>query len=569
MEDNLFTSIKKPQTKIKIFVDPEILSDFETIHFPTEFQLVTSHTNYSLLKLNGCLRFKLPNGELEDYPYYLKNIEMLLNYISQANNSTEHTLNLEAMNKLTKKIEKKLYSSISINPKDNIKDLWNQIVKKIYSITTESHGLSLLVEKILQIPFFQNFESSLILIHIKGQSKAELLGAIWKNEKVQFPVEVSHFNHFFSAVKKSKIKSFATENFPALKLPFYGKFLAKEVTSKIFNLVFISSRHDFLAFSKNEIELFEMCMDLLVPHFERLIDQEFSNKRIAELRLCIKEFPIPVKIKSIVKNTSIANDQFNPDLQDTDVFFTQNFGDMYTIELYDCDQLRQYAFDLFHFQRISLLGELLNTLRHELSNPLFGLRLGAQLFSTLDIRNDDESIMKEIDKNIERCQLIIENFSNLYQAQGEVKSVTIDKLIYESILLSKSETREVRKKIILPDDCKNILLNVPAIFVVQILFNLFINAAQAMRSNLGEKLVLVKITKCSINLFIDVVDNGPGVPEEHVFDLFKPFFTTKSYGTGLGLLLSRNMALKMGGNLEYLNNNTSTGAHFRLSLPLK
>jgi len=69
-------------------------------------------------------------------------------------------------------------------------------------------------------------------------------------------------------------------------------------------------------------------------------------------------------------------------------------------------------------------------------------------------------------------------------------------------------------------------------------------------------------------LQIGIHDNGPGISGDQVTQLFKPFFTTKPQGTGLGLLLSRNLAIKMGGNLEYLVNNTEKGAHFRLTLPL-
>ena len=51
-------------------------------------------------------------------------------------------------------------------------------------------------------------------------------------------------------------------------------------------------------------------------------------------------------------------------------------------------------------------------------------------------------------------------------------------------------------------------------------------------------------------------------------NLFKPFFTTKSQGTGLGLVLSRNLTLKMGGNLEFISNPNQKGASFRLTLPV-
>jgi C4-dicarboxylate-specific signal transduction histidine kinase len=261
------------------------------------------------------------------------------------------------------------------------------------------------------------------------------------------------------------------------------------------------------------------------------------------------------------------NDLYTSELQDKDIFFNKKVKGPFSIDLYDSDELRHYAFDLFHFQRISLLGELLNTLRHELSNPLFGLKLGSQLFAIMDVNTDNKEIMAEIEKNVNRCQVIIENFSNLYQIQNESKPVTIKKIIDEAVVLSKSEGREVRKTIEFQNESEQQLLDVPLIFVVQIIFNLIVNAAQAMKNMASPKEIKLLISTQEMNVFIDVIDNGPGIPDDKSSQLFKPFFTTKTQGTGLGLVLSRNLALKMGGNLEYLVNNNGKGAHFRLTLP--
>ncbi len=454
-----------------------------------------------------------------------------------------------------------------MNPGDNVKDLWDEIIKKVNLISNESHSLRSLMEKLLDVPFLQKFESSLVILHLKGQTKAELLGIIWRSEKAQSLIEVKDFNTFFNSIKKSKIKSFSTDSFPKMNLPFNGSFLAKEVMSKKYSMVALVSRHDFLNYSKDEIELFETCIDLLQPHFERLVEQEFSHKRISELRVCLKDFPLPLRIRDNVSGSTFMNDLYTSELQEKDIFFNKKVQNQFSVDLYDSDDLRHYAFDLFHFQRISLLGELLNTLRHELSNPLFGLKLGSQFFCMMDVLPDSKELMQEIEKNIIRCQVIIENFSNLYQIQHETKPVQVKKIIQESIMLSKSEGREVKIGISYLNQTENISLEAPLIFVVQIIFNLIVNAAQAMKTVTVSKELQLLIDCTDHELYIDVIDNGPGIPGDKISQLFKPFFTTKTQGTGLGLVLSRNLALKMGGNLEYLVNNNSSGAHFRLTLP--
>lgn len=568
MENRPHPSDQEATEYVTLFIDPHILTDFEALDL-SRFKLSEeSSAKLSLFKKGDRLWVNFANGEHCDFPYYHKNIKTILDgaYGEHALR-TSTTEAFEGFIKTTQSIEKKIFSSVSLSPGENVKDLWDEIIKKVNLISKESHSLRSLMEKLLDVPFLQKFESSLVILHLKGQTKAELLGILWRNEKTQSLVDVKEFNAFFNSIKKSKIKSFTSETFSKMNLPFNGSFLAKEVMSKKYSLVAIVSRHDFLSYSKDEIELFETCIDLLQPHFERLIDQEFSDKRISELRVCLKDFPLPLRIRDGISGSSFMNDLYTSELQDKDIFFNKKVKGPFSIDLYDSDELRHYAFDLFHFQRISLLGELLNTLRHELSNPLFGLKLGSQLFSMMDVNTDSKEIMAEIEKNVNRCQVIIENFSNLYQIQNESKPVTIKKIIDEAITLSKSEGREVRKSIEYKNDSEELLLDVPLIFVVQIIFNLIVNAAQAMKNMTTPRELHLNISTEDKNVYIDVIDNGPGIPEDKSSQLFKPFFTTKTQGTGLGLVLSRNLALKMGGNLEYLVNNNGKGAHFRLTLP--
>lgn len=568
MENRPHPSDQEVIEYVTLFIDPQILSDFEALDL-SRFKIVEeASAKLSLFKKGDRLWVNFANGEHCDFPYYHKNIKTILDgALGEHELRTSTTEAFEGFIKTTQSIEKKIFSSVSLSPGENVKDLWDEIIKKVNLISKESHSLRSLMEKLLDVPFLQKFESSLVILHLKGQTKAELLGILWRNEKTQSLVDVKEFNAFFNSIKKSKIKSFTSETFSKMNLPFNGSFLAKEVMSKKYSLVAIVSRHDFLSYSKDEIELFETCIDLLQPHFERLIDQEFSDKRISELRVCLKDFPLPLRIRDGISGSSFMNDLYTSELQDKDIFFNKKVKGPFSIDLYDSDELRHYAFDLFHFQRISLLGELLNTLRHELSNPLFGLKLGSQLFSMMDVNTDSKEIMAEIEKNVNRCQVIIENFSNLYQIQNESKPVTIKKIIDEAITLSKSEGREVRKSIEYQNESEELLLDVPLIFVVQIIFNLIVNAAQAMKNMSSARELKLIISTEDKNVFIDVIDNGPGIAEDKSSQLFKPFFTTKTQGTGLGLVLSRNLALKMGGNLEYLVNNNGKGAHFRLTLP--
>jgi signal transduction histidine kinase len=100
----------------------------------------------------------------------------------------------------------------------------------------------------------------------------------------------------------------------------------------------------------------------------------------------------------------------------------------------------------------------------------------------------------------------------------------------------------------------------------QVLINLLLNAAQAMG---GKGAILVQATTNSAGqVELVVLDEGPGIPPEIAPRLFEPFFTTKApgKGTGLGLAVSRQLALNLGAQLG-VRNRPEGGAAFFVTLP--
>ena len=105
----------------------------------------------------------------------------------------------------------------------------------------------------------------------------------------------------------------------------------------------------------------------------------------------------------------------------------------------------------------------------------------------------------------------------------------------------------------------------------QIIFNLIINAAQAIKEcgiQRGKSIIKIYITKTNDGLSIAVIDNGPGIDKNLIQSIFKPFFTTKDSGTGLGLSICQNLAHQMGTKIEFKNNSPLLGATFWINLPL-
>ena len=234
----------------------------------------------------------------------------------------------------------------------------------------------------------------------------------------------------------------------------------------------------------------------------------------------------------------------------------------------------QITAEIFHTQRVALLGELLNTLQHELSNPLFGLSLTAQLLQTESSDPECLATLAEICQNAKRSQTIIKNFSHLYSDVQDAKPIKLYQLVDEVITLTKSETREIKKEIHAQGFSKEFDLEITTnpTYLNQIIFNLIINAAQAIKSSNFSQIknkIIIKMTKSEYTVQIDIIDDGPGVPEHLLSTIFNPFFTTKTAGTGLGLSICQNLAKKLETHIVFKNNSPFPGATFSIDLPLR
>jgi C4-dicarboxylate-specific signal transduction histidine kinase len=108
--------------------------------------------------------------------------------------------------------------------------------------------------------------------------------------------------------------------------------------------------------------------------------------------------------------------------------------------------------------------------------------------------------------------------------------------------------------------------------MTQVLVNLLTNAAQAMAPAGGPVEVTARraVVLGRDEVAIQVSDRGPGIADGVLSDLFKPFFTTKREGHGLGLAVSQNIVVEHGGKIVGANRRSEDGAGavFEVQLPL-
>jgi signal transduction histidine kinase len=90
--------------------------------------------------------------------------------------------------------------------------------------------------------------------------------------------------------------------------------------------------------------------------------------------------------------------------------------------------------------------------------------------------------------------------------------------------------------------CKSdLVINADLEMIEQVLINLVKNATEAVKDSSRPKIKMMADQKDNLSVVISVSDNGPGIPEENLGNIFIPFFSTKKEGSGIGLSLSRQI----------------------------
>ena len=219
-------------------------------------------------------------------------------------------------------------------------------------------------------------------------------------------------------------------------------------------------------------------------------------------------------------------------------------------------------------QRLAALGFMLAGVCHEVSNPL------AAIHSMLQILQSKRGVSREtldkglasINGNIARVLAITRKLGDFSRVGGEpAVPVSIDAAMDAATVLLRHSDQAPGVTL----DCKGAggakVLARPG-QLEQVLFNLLLNAAQAMQ---GEGRIEVDVRREGASALIVIRDHGPGIPPEHVSRVFEPFFSTKpaGEGVGLGLAICNEISQELGGAL-HARNHPEGGACFEITLPL-
>lgn len=230
-------------------------------------------------------------------------------------------------------------------------------------------------------------------------------------------------------------------------------------------------------------------------------------------------------------------------------------------KLNDITKIREAEQFFTKSEKMSVAGQLAAGIAHEIRNPLTSIKGFLQLLQA-GVSRKEEYYKIMIDE-VEKLEMITSELLYISKPLTQHPSIeSVQEMINEVTILLKSQAK-----------LKNIEfeLNIPSTYHVycdksqikQVLINLIKNAIESFETS-GK--IIIKTTENNGKVYIDIIDEGKGISEEIIHKIGQPFFTTKKNGTGLGLLISKQLLERHKGEL-IITKNEDVGSTFTIVLP--
>lgn len=236
--------------------------------------------------------------------------------------------------------------------------------------------------------------------------------------------------------------------------------------------------------------------------------------------------------------------------------------------LRDITTVKTLQKELIEKENLALIGEVVSSIAHSLSNPL-NIISGNADYLLLN-KNPDQPDYEELKTIVEEATRITKSLRGLLNFSRPI-NVEKTKIDINSILddiVNKSKysigTKEITIKKFLDKELP--LINVDKAQIEEVITNIVINAIQVFK---GKGEITVKTRSNASSIYIEVIDDGPGIPKENIEKIFRPFYSSKGFGkgTGLGLSIVKKIISEHGGSVD-VRSQIGKGTTFTISLPM-
>jgi signal transduction histidine kinase len=217
-------------------------------------------------------------------------------------------------------------------------------------------------------------------------------------------------------------------------------------------------------------------------------------------------------------------------------------------------------------EHLATLGELAAGLAHEIRNPLAGIAGVVEIVGRdLPYSSPARAVIKDVRLEIAQINRILTDLLQTARPHPpEVRLGNLNTTVEHAVMLARQQALSKPIKIELKTDAALPEIEHDSDQLHQVLLNLLLNAIQAIE---GSGSVTVELARHGDFAAILVSDTGRGILPEHLPNIFRPFYTTKGNGTGLGLSLARRIVEEHHGRIE-VSSAVGQGSKFAVLLPI-
>jgi signal transduction histidine kinase len=230
--------------------------------------------------------------------------------------------------------------------------------------------------------------------------------------------------------------------------------------------------------------------------------------------------------------------------------------------------------EMLQAEHLATMGELAAGVAHEIRNPLAGIA-GAIEIITKDFPKDhpDREVMEDLRQEVRRIEKVLNDLLAYAKPKPpQFGRADLKDIFARTLQLARQQTglKNVEFSVQVPPDLPPFRMDSEQLH--QVLLNLILNGVQAIERE-GKITVAAKVNApggpSQADLVeISVSDTGGGIPPESLERIFRPFYTTKRGGTGLGLSLCRRIIRQHKGTLT-VESKLGKGSRFIIRLPLR
>jgi len=224
---------------------------------------------------------------------------------------------------------------------------------------------------------------------------------------------------------------------------------------------------------------------------------------------------------------------------------------------------------LAHAERLSLVGQMVASIAHEIKNPLGSIKGAVQILKDGTTPEPDRTEFTSIiEKEVNRLDGVVQDYLSFSKPSPlKMNEINISDIITEVIKQMKYQCDQTRVKVSFDSGAMPVISG-DRNRLHQLFLNMFLNSLQAMPDG-GEIRINCDVRQKENGGYLDVKfsDSGRGITSENIERIFEPFFSTKTQGTGLGLATAKVIVAEHNGSIR-VESTIGKGTSFQLQFPL-